>query len=365
MSGGSQSTNTVQNADPWSGAQPYLKDVMSQAQGLFRQGSQYAPFSTVTPYSPVTQQALGLTQQRALNGSPVSSAANSAVTDILGGSAFNGNPANSTLLNIANGSTLNSNPYIDQNFNAAARGVADNVNAVFGGAGRGGSGTNQDFLGKNLSDLAANMYGQNFTNQQQAQQQALSQLSQNYTTGQQQELQGAALSPSLAGQDYTDLQNLLSVGGAYDSQAQQYTQDALNRWNFTQQQPWQNLANYSSAVSGLGLGAYGTKNTTETQPGQSLLPTLIGGGLGLLAAPFTGGTSLLGTIFGSDRRMKHDIHRIGTSKNGLPLYRFKYKGEHVERIGLMADDVEKVAPGAVIDTALGLKMVNYSMALAA
>lgn len=356
MGGGqTTSTNTIQNSDPWSGAQPYLKDVMSQAQSLYRQGSQYAPFSTVTPYSPVTQQALDLTSQRALSGSPVTQAADAATTNILNNGGTN-NAANPLLTGIANGSTLNSNPYIDQNFNAAARGVTDNINAVFGGAGRGGSGTNQDFLGKNLSDLAANMYGHNYDTQIGSRDQALGLLSNNYNTGQQQQIQAGALAPNLAGQDYTDLQNLLNVGGAYDSQAQQYTQDALNRWNFTQQQPWNNLQNYAGAVSGLGsLGGTTSSAGTQTQPSQGLMPTLAG------AAGM-----LLPMVLGfSDRRMKHDIHRVGTSRNGLPVYAFKYKGDNVVHIGLMADEVEKVKPEAVIDTTLGFKAVNYPLALAA
>lgn len=267
MGGGTTSTNTIQNSDPWSGAQPYLKDVMAQGQSLYRQGSQYAPFSTVTPYSPVTQQALDLTTQRALNGSPAVNAADSTVTGILNGRGFANNPANSTLQSIANGSTLNSNPYIDQNFNAAARGVTDQVNSVFGQAGRGGSGTNQDILEKNLGDLSAQYYGHNYDTQIGSRDQALGLLSNNYNTNQGQQIQAGALSPVLAGQDYSDLQSLLGVGTSYDSMAQQYTQDALNRWNFTQQQPWANLQNYAGAVSGLGsLGGTTTSSGTGTQP---------------------------------------------------------------------------------------------------
>jgi hypothetical protein len=32
--GGGKTVNTVQNADPWSGVQPYLGDLFGQAQGL-------------------------------------------------------------------------------------------------------------------------------------------------------------------------------------------------------------------------------------------------------------------------------------------------------------------------------------------
>lgn len=69
MSGGSQpKTQTVeQTSEPWPGAQPYLKDVMGQAQSLYRSGTgtQYYPFSTVVPFSPQTDQALSMQEQLA------------------------------------------------------------------------------------------------------------------------------------------------------------------------------------------------------------------------------------------------------------------------------------------------------------
>jgi hypothetical protein len=59
--GGGKTVNTVQNADPWTGVQPYLGDLFGQAQGLAnRTPFGYAP-------SPYTQQAQQLTAQRALD----------------------------------------------------------------------------------------------------------------------------------------------------------------------------------------------------------------------------------------------------------------------------------------------------------
>jgi hypothetical protein len=60
----------------------------------------------------------------------------------------------------------------------------------------------------------------------------------------------------------------------------------------------------------------------------------------------------------SDRRAKEDITQIGTLDNGLPVYTFKYKGGDTMHMGVMAQDVEKVNPDAVLEIG-GIKHVNY------
>ncbi len=61
----------------------------------------------------------------------------------------------------------------------------------------------------------------------------------------------------------------------------------------------------------------------------------------------------------SDRRLKEDIRRIGTTRFGLPLYRFRYRGLKQVFEGVMAQDVERLAPGAVVALGHGYKGVNY------
>jgi endosialidase-like protein len=62
----------------------------------------------------------------------------------------------------------------------------------------------------------------------------------------------------------------------------------------------------------------------------------------------------------SDERLKKDKKRVGTTKSGIPLYRFKYKdGSKQEYVGPMAQDVEKVHPKAVHEMPLtGHKIVD-------
>lgn len=77
----------------------------------------------------------------------------------------------------------------------------------------------------------------------------------------------------------------------------------------------------------------------------------------------------VGAYYGrSDVRLKRDIIKVGNAANGLPLYLFNYMDDPEgmdARLGLMAHDVEKVCPEAVITGADGYKRVNYSKALAA
>jgi hypothetical protein len=64
----------------------------------------------------------------------------------------------------------------------------------------------------------------------------------------------------------------------------------------------------------------------------------------------------------SDIRAKTDISRVGTLDNGLPVYLYRYKHGGPMHIGLMAQDVEKVNPSAVVEIG-GIKHVHYSEAV--
>ncbi|WP_367944903.1 tail fiber domain-containing protein [Aquamicrobium sp.] len=82
----------------------------------------------------------------------------------------------------------------------------------------------------------------------------------------------------------------------------------------------------------------------------------MGGIFGLLSAPF-------GMFnFTSDRRLKEDIEPVGKLDNGLTVYRYRMKGDPRFQIGLMADEVEQIAPEAVGERPDGFKTVNYLMA---
>lgn len=77
-----------------------------------------------------------------------------------------------------------------------------------------------------------------------------------------------------------------------------------------------------------------------------------------------GGLAGLGgnLIMASDRRVKTDVKKLGKTEAGLGIYKYRYKGSDRPQIGLMAQEVEKKNPDAVV-TVNGLKMVNYDRAL--
>lgn len=153
---------------------------------------------------------------------------------------------------------------------------------------------------------------------------------------------------------------------------------ALSAANTTAEQPYQNLGWLSSLAYPLGaLGGQSTQQGTTTQQ-NSLLSTILGGtlgGLGLLgsnpgsstnpttgATATTGGSGLLGLWNQlSDRNAKKNVHRIGMLYDGSPVFSYEYIGSDVPQMGLMAQEVEKERPDAVVEIG-GLKHVDYGKA---
>ncbi|WP_222295359.1 tail fiber domain-containing protein [Rhizobium leguminosarum] len=67
-----------------------------------------------------------------------------------------------------------------------------------------------------------------------------------------------------------------------------------------------------------------------------------------------------GTGWDSDRRLKTQIRRIGTSPSGIPVYAFRYVWGGPLFIGTMAQDLLLIRPDAVMQTASGYYMVDYA-----
>jgi len=91
-----------------------------------------------------------------------------------------------------------------------------------------------------------------------------------------------------------------------------------------------------------------------------------GGGSGI----FNDGMSGMGMSMGmgmSDPRAKHNIIEVGRDPRGFGLYLFDYKPEFRSvhgsgrQFGVMADEVERVMPAAVIVAADGYRRVDYSL----
>lgn len=76
---------------------------------------------------------------------------------------------------------------------------------------------------------------------------------------------------------------------------------------------------------------------------------------------------MMGMMGMSDPRTKENIVEIGRDPRGFGLYLFDYKtafrAAHgsARQFGVMADEVERVVPGAVSVAADGYRRVNYSL----
>lgn len=306
--GSSGSTSTVtQKADPWKEAQPYLTDIMKQAQDVYRNvpfgffpGQTFVPMSGNTQFG---QQALGAA---AGNQGQLLGQAGYSINNILSGQ----DPFMQQLGATAQGNYLNGSPALDDLYQSMASRIGDQVGAQFSAAGRYGSGKYVDALGRSLGDLGAQIYGQNYTQERANQLNAASQ-------GIEKQIQASAFLPQLAQAQAMPGQTLLQMGALDESYQGMALKDAMDRFYALQQNPWDQLNQYNAVIQGFG-GLGGQSTTATTQPGVSPLAGALGGlsgglgiasslgGMGLLgsagaASPWgwaLGGLGLLGGLFG-------------------------------------------------------------------
>jgi hypothetical protein len=130
-----------------------------------------------------------------------------------------------------------------------------------------------------------------------------------------------------------------------------------------------------SAINAGGFmqGGYRNANAAYGQNLQSLVSdsnARMSAGAQMDAANSAGTGQAIGSVLGlatavamSDRRLKENIQKVGSLNNGLPVYRFNYKGKDTPQIGLMAQDVKKVHPEAVAKDKRGYMMVDYTQAV--
>lgn len=275
-SGGSKGTSTQvvqQNADPWGPQQPYLTYGFGQARNLYNKGGPQAfPNATYVPFSPQTEQAMGLQWNRALQGSPVLNEARGLTYDTLRGDYL----------------TPDSNPYLKDYFQQGLEQSLPSLNATFSNAGRTGAEAQSQGLADTYGALGRDIYGGAYENERQRQ------------------MQSMLFAPQLAEADYSDIGRAMQVGQMVEGKAGEALQDRINRFTFNQERPYANLDRYLASVSG-NFGQSGSSNTTSNQPtysnplGQAAGGALTGysvassiPGLAPYALPFAIGGGLLG-----------------------------------------------------------------------
>jgi len=118
-----------------------------------------------------------------------------------------------------------------------------------------------------------------------------------------------------------------------------------------------------TSVAGVDYGGMVNNNFNAqnqqymTQMGQQ--NAAMGGVFGLAGTGLAAGMKYgLPLMMASDRRLKSDIVRVGTTVRDLPLYEYTIFGKRQR--GVMADEVEQVLPDAVHLDPSGYKMVDYA-----
>jgi hypothetical protein len=242
--GGSEAPDEqTQKVEPWSGAQPYLKDFLQLGQSVTKNPYQFYNGDTVAGFSPEQEAGMNLGAQRALAGSSTLNAANNKATSTLNGDFL----------------TPNSNPYLKQNVSQAMDDVQTRVNSQFSGNNYGGS-ANQELLTRNLGDVANNMYGENFARERNNQMQTMN------------------LAPTLAGADYQDANYLQTIGAQRQNLANQYLGNSAAKFEGAANWPYEQLQRYGNVVSqGTGAGSTTTMTGAGGAGGSSPMASALGG----------------------------------------------------------------------------------------
>lgn len=200
-------------------------------------------------------------------------------------------------------------------------------------------------LGTNLQGLGSTVYGQNTgTGEAEA---ALG--NQEYQQGLSSEGAEAGLGSQLYGQGLSSAQENAALGtGAQTAaeqgasgletagaQAQTTNQAGLTALynQYLQQQSYPFQVDQFLANIAEGTGSLSGSTTSTTQP----------------------------TGFFSDERLKEGVKTIGKTFDGMDIVKYRYKGDPMWRVGLIAQDVEKRHPDAVGESQ-GYKVVDYGEA---
>lgn len=350
-----QNQNTTTTSNPWATATPLLNNLIGSYTGVN---------PAVTPAQSNAAQGL----QTAAAGIPnLTPQATNAIQQM-----FSQNPGmltstlGQTQANLSPITSASLNPWQTPGFSDAMNTLTQNITnatkGVYAGSGRDPSGAG-DF-GKSLAyniagaeaPAVASQYNANvgnLTNASQILQNAGISTEQALGGNVMQALQGAGVLPSLAMAPATA--QFQAANTAYGLPIQN-----INA-----------LLQPAATLGGMGGTTTGTGYMTGTQtPANNPFMNILGGataGAGILGALGSAGGSsgiagLAPLLAMSDRRAKTNIKDIGRTHDNQKIYSFQYKGHPAPQIGMMAQEIEKKTPEAVVTAPDGLKRVNYDLA---
>ena len=265
--------STTSSIDP--GILPYITTGLERAKTLFLGDQQPSMYQGQTYVSPSEQTLSALQQQESIAGqtSPTLQAAQNAYMQSYGG-----------LANTAAGGFLQGNPYQQAMVEATARPlmqqysnqVLPGIASLYSKSGRYGSGAMANALGqateqygRALGDVSTNIIGNQYEQERARQQQAIMGLT-----------NVAQAAPSVYGQQYLPSQQLMQIGAQREAIAQQPLNEAMSRYSFQQQLPYQQLSGYLSSVYGSPTASYGTTSQNmSTNPTVGAIGGALSGGL--------------------------------------------------------------------------------------
>jgi hypothetical protein len=224
--------------DSGGGTSTTTQNIPAELKPLATQYASQAINLSNTPYTPYTGQrysdlnavqdtGLGMTINRALNGSQTM------------------NNAENQLNGMMQGGT---NPYLQGMVSDAMGQAGTQVNSQFGGSNYGTT-ANQETLARTLGNVASNMYGEQ------------------YNTDQNRRLQAIQLAPTFGNQAYTDASQLMNAGQVLQDQSQQGLDFNYEQFQNQQNDPYKKLA-AMSGVFGSNLGASSTTQSSNSGGGK-------------------------------------------------------------------------------------------------
>ena len=330
MSSGGSNT-TTSRTEPYAPAEPFLQDILGEAQNIYRSGvgRQFFPGSTVVPFADQTQQALNLQQAAALEAAAPSALDQQAANVF---SQF--------------ASTPQTNQYLSDIRSGITSDVLGNIQTQFGGMGRTGTSPGaQQAAARGVAQAYAPIAAQ-ISNQERNRQ-----------------LQAAGALPGIqAGMDARRMgaiSSLGQVGSAYEDLARRQLQDQISRFQFGQQAPMQALQDYAGLITPI---ASGFPVTQDQGPERNRLLGGLGGALGgAQIANLLGSTNPLFAIGGGLAGLLQEIFMPHNIFHGQPFNPFGLLSDAAQDYlsgDLPAARGRPFLPGMTVNPVTGDRMTN-------
>lgn len=303
------SSTTTQRNDPYGPSQPYINQGLADAGALYDAGG-----FRIDPY-------MG---DLVADRDPLSNAAYNASGGVGAGGLNSANMAQGSLARAMDPNVRSQ--YTDQLVQNTIDRIMPGINSIFAGSGMSGSGLHAQNLASGVSSGVAGV------------------LDNAWQQGENRALQAAGMVPGINNAAYGAVNFLDTMGRGNQQQNQSEINAAVLQDQQAQTADLNAIQDYLALTSGVG-GMFGVQSS-RTSGGNGLLSAL---GFGMQAAPF---------LFPSDRRLKENIKKVGKTDDGLNVYTYNYNGNPLRHMGVMAQEVEKVKPGAVGEIG-GFKAVDY------